>query len=359
MVGIVRAAVVVAAALLLGGCGGASPPATVTMVDAFDGDAFGAHVEELHGSYVAGSTFAITVSAPDGRSEGWTLSSSDPDVIRVEAPLVRGSAFVAAGRAGEATLRVVDGSGMVEAARSVTVAVPDRVGLYSAGMQMTGASDDAAHVTRVKLVAGGDASFLVRYFRQGTELLGNHALGATSTTVEAARTSMSLAPARDFVRLAATTAGRSGSVSLLAGGVVTEIPLSTVDRSAVAHVTLIPAATEHAAKGASLPLFAHAVDDTSGDVYGAPFDWSVGGSHVSGRSELGDVLFTAADEQATATVAASHASLSPDTIHASMTEANRGCAVSSTTTSATWMAPLGLALLGLAISRAQRRDAPA
>ena len=142
------------------GCTTSTPSRPVTMADSFDLDLFGPHVDDLHTPYVAGASFAITVSASSSQSQaGWSLSSSDPAVFRVESALSGGSANVTAVAPGQATLNVLNASGEVMDSHPISVAIPDQVNLYAEGLLVTGASDSAAQITQASIVAGGRPRF--------------------------------------------------------------------------------------------------------------------------------------------------------------------------------------------------------
>ena len=114
-----------ATAFALFGCsfsGAGSSGKSVTMADAFDLDIFGPHEDDLHPPYVSGARFGISVLAT-GNQQGWTLSSSDPNVMRVTSSLVGGTATVTAGSPGHATLSVLDSTGALLDSHAVTVEV--------------------------------------------------------------------------------------------------------------------------------------------------------------------------------------------------------------------------------------------
>jgi hypothetical protein len=267
------------AALALAACSSGKP---VTMADAFDVDVFGPHQDDLHTPYVAGSQFGITVNAQQAES-GWTLSSSDPDVIRVTGSLVSGTGSVTCIHPGQAVLSVLDASGQVMDSHAVSVAIPDHVGIYAEGPLLTGASDDSAVVTHASVVAGGHAMFLVRYFQQGVELYGNGALAPLGTGgVTATTTTASFATARDFLRVSPGPTGTSGTVKLSVDhAIVGELPVTAVLASAVTQVTVLAGSTEAAQKGDARVLYAHAIDASSSEVYGASFGWTIDGQSQS------------------------------------------------------------------------------
>jgi len=306
---------------LSAGCSSSQP---VTMADSFDLDIFGPHVDDLHTPYVAGAQITITVSASETTPQsGWTLSSSDSNVVKVSSALYDGSANIVAVSPGQATLTLTDGSGNVLDSHAVSVAVPNQVNLYAQGLLLTGATDQAAQVSQASVVQGGEATFLARYFLNGAELYGNSTLqstppaGVTSTTV-----SPSFASDRDFLQIQVPNKGMSGVISLLVNNVqVGEVTLNVVPPSQVSHVTILEQNSVGSQSGANLLLFAHAVDANSNDVFGASFSWLTamqgGGVPLSAGSTFAgpaDLFFYTFDPTTAETVTADYDGFSPSTV---------------------------------------------
>jgi hypothetical protein len=355
-------------AALLAGCSSNRP--SVAMADSFDLDLFGAHVDDLHTPYVAGAQFSITVSSDAAASSrsAWTLSSSDPDVIQVTSPLASGTASVTAGKPGQATLTVLDGSGAVLDSHTVTVAIPTQVNLYAQGLLLTGAADSAAQVTEASILEGGEATFLARYFANGTELFGNGALSSTATDgITTSTASPSFASDRDFLQVTVPARGMSGSVNLVVGGAaVGQLPVTAVATSQVTQVTILQQNSLGVDAGASLVLYAHAVDATSASVFGASFDWVTrqqGGTATPAGSAFGgpsDLFFYTFDATTSEEVTASYAGFTPGTtIHAAGgsvgSTADVGCALAGAPGAGGRLSAVGIGLALAAILASRRR----
>ncbi|HEY8088945.1 MAG TPA: hypothetical protein VIF09_13895 [Polyangiaceae bacterium] len=271
---------------LSAGCGSSQ---RVTMQDDFDLDLFGPQKDDLSTPYVLGAKFGIGVDTHDNSStSGWTLRSSNPAVLRVSPPVSSKSSFnteVVAAGVGHATLTVLDGGGHVVDSHDVDVGLPDRIELYAHGLLLAGESDDRARISQVQISAGGEGTFLVRYFAGTSELSGNGALQPTgSGTVQATTTTSSLAARREWLRVTATPAG-PGSMALGVGAhTVSTVPVVAVDPGAVKSVGIAKQSEGGAKDGTTLYLFGRAFDAQGNDVYGASFRWTVNGAVVSGSS---------------------------------------------------------------------------
>jgi hypothetical protein len=259
------------------------PGHSVAMQDSLELTVLGPAQEDLHTPYVTGSTFDITVAQTDYSSSdtaGWSLKSSDPTVVSV-APSSGGLNFpVTAVGTGHATLTVVDPSGKVLDSHDVEVAQPDNVQLAAHGPMVVGQSDSQAQVTQATVVQGGVATLLVRYFRGSQELYGNGAVTTTSTgSVTAMTTTSSFADARDWIEVDGGQVAGPGQVALAVGGsTVATIPALVVPASSITSVGTLAESDAHASDGQTLHVFARAFDAQGSDIYGASFQWQLGGA---------------------------------------------------------------------------------
>jgi hypothetical protein len=318
----------------------------VTMADAFDLDIFGPHEDDLHSPYVAGATFDITAESHTGNPDqsGWTLTSSDPTVLAVSNPTAAaGTEFAAhmtAGAAGTTTLTLKDASGNTLDQDTVSVGVPDRVAFYAQGLLLTG-SEANAEVTTASVVAGGEATFLLRYYQGSQELNGNNALldPTGQGPVTASKAQSSFAVARDFVQITAAPAvtggTAAGTVALVAGSTtLASLPVTAVDPNVVTNVTVDKQDDGNASKGDQLFLYAHAVDQSSADVYGVSFDWLINNQTTSAATFGGptDLFAYQYDSSVSETVVAAYEGFAPSSVvhgHGGTVEstANVGCTV--------------------------------
>jgi MYXO-CTERM domain-containing protein len=350
----------------------ADPGPSVAMQDSFEITLFGKAQDDLHTPYVAGAKFSITVATTDyPQTAAWVLESSDPTVIAVSSAAASTSFPVSAMGVGHATLTVKDSSGKIYDQKDVDVAQPDHAQLCAHGLLLAGLSDDQSQVTQARVVAGGTATFLVRYFQGAQELYGNGAVTPTATgAVTATSTTSSFADDRDWVEIDALEGMGTGSVTLVVGGSpVTVVPATVVAASGIASVGALPQLDSGATNGDTLYVFARAFDASGNDVYGGSFNWTVAGMPVTsslptgepsdtlsytfaeGKSETIDVgdqgLSAAVTVQATGGAAATSVG---------STE-NVGCSVSGapgSSNGALGFAALALAAAGALVSRRRR-----
>jgi hypothetical protein len=93
-----------------------------------------------------------------------------------------------------------------------------------------GESDDKARVDQVRVLAGGQGTFLVRYSQGSSELFGSGALRPTANGPAQTMTAQStFATARDWLQVSGTGAG-AGQIGLAVGGVpLSSVPFTIVD----------------------------------------------------------------------------------------------------------------------------------
>ena len=198
--------------------------------------------DDLHSPYVRGTKVTVFAHSSDDHHNfaGWSVVSSDPDVFRVDDNVLEtdGRGLASHGQAvseGTAQLRLLDSRGH-EVGRGVAeVVVPDRVEIDAHGSLILG-RDDEAPVHEVRVLAGGEATYLVRYFRGGRELHGNGVLSAVppAGTTAQARTTF-LFENREWLSLQAAAVG-NGTLQLQADGVATAaVPVAVVGARASGH----------------------------------------------------------------------------------------------------------------------------
>jgi MYXO-CTERM domain-containing protein len=345
---------------------------TASLQDEFGLDGIASAIGNQNGMsspYVQGSKFTVTVQAGSkATASGWKLQSSDPGVMQVGGMTSSSTTSqvypVVATGAGTTTLTVTDANGKVLDSEDIEVDEASSYQLCDQGLLMSGASDDRSAVTQIHLLAGGTATFLVRYFNGTKELSGNNALvptGGTGVTASTVATSFS---ARDFLEVSALDAG-TASVSLAVGSTSNVVPITIVDDTAI-HSVGLAAQTETGAKdGQSLYVFGRAFDVDGNEVFGGSFQWTAGGAAVSvpvyDDGKPSDVIVYQYDHTQAESVSASldsqSASIqvhgSPSTTTAATSE-NVGCSVANGP-GAPGSVAAGV-LVGLALLASRRRN---
>lgn len=250
--------------------------------------------DNLHSPYVRGT--AVTVyahSSDDGEDlRGWSIVSSDPAVFAIEAgaPVVSsGRDLAVRGRAvgeGTATLSLRNTHGH-EVGRGVAeVHVPDAVELDAHGSLILG-RDDEAKVSEARVLAGGEATYLVRYFRGGRELHGNGVLSVTAPAgVMAQPRTTFLFENREWLTLD-VPAGAAGAVQLSADQVaVATVPLVVAAESEIADVVVLTESEKGHHDGDWLAALAQAYDGNGERIFGVVYAWNVNGAAQTSDGDL-------------------------------------------------------------------------
>src|SRR5262245_3663294 len=249
--------------------------------------------DDLHTPYVKGAPVKLFVRSSDDHDNlsGWTVESSDDTVFRIDgvAPDFDHKGIVATGvavGAGTAALDVFDsrhhhqGSGLAE------VAAPDHVELDAHPYLIMGL-DDQAPVNEARVLEGGTATYLVRYFNNGQELHGNSVLAVnTPTTLVAEPRTTFLFENREWLSLTAATPGPA-SVELAADGVsLGNFPVITVPETDIASVKMIAQSEAGAKDGQWLVVLAQSADAANRRIFGVDFTWDINGVEQTGEGDL-------------------------------------------------------------------------
>jgi MYXO-CTERM domain-containing protein len=248
--------------------------------------------DNLHSPYVRGAAVTVFAHSSDDKEDlqGWSIESSDPAVFRIDGPVASGGRDLAMrGEAvgeGTAALTLRDPRGHAVGHGVAEVRLPDAIELDAHGSLILG-RDDEARVTEARVLAGGAATYLVRYFQAGRELHGNGVLSAdVPAGVTAEPRTTFLFEDREWLTLR-TTAAATGTVQLLADGVAAAtVPVAVVPESAVADVVVLTE-PEHGHKdGDWLAALAQAYDPSGARIFGVDYQWNVNGAAQQGDGDL-------------------------------------------------------------------------
>jgi MYXO-CTERM domain-containing protein len=244
--------------------------------------------EDLHTPYVQGTSVTLFVNAreEDHRFDGWSVESDDPAIFRIDG-CTPGESLTCEGQAaaeGVAALTVRDERGRAVGHGEAEVLRPDRVVLEAHGYLILG-RDTEAPVDDLRILAGGTATYHVRYFRSGRELHGNGVLSAVAPAgITATPRTSFLFENREWLTLSTDTAAGSRSIELFADGVsLGTRALETVPEADIARVTVETQSERGREDGEQLVALAQAFDRQERRIFGVDFDWD-----LDGVAELGD-----------------------------------------------------------------------
>lgn len=249
--------------------------------------------ETLHTPYVRGTKVTLFAHSSDDKPDfsGWTIVSSDPRVFRVDDNAVGTDArsLASHGQAvseGTAQLRLLDDRGHEVGHGVAEVVLPDRIELDAHGSLIL-QRDDEAPVSEARVVAQGEATYLVRYYRNGRLLHGNGVLTAdTPPEVTAEPRTTFLFENREWLTLHTTTPG-TGTLQLEADGVrVQGIPIVTVPEASIADIVVLTQPESDHKDGDWLVALAQAYDTSGLRVFGVDYTWKVNGVMQLGDGDL-------------------------------------------------------------------------
>jgi MYXO-CTERM domain-containing protein len=317
--------------------------------------------DNLHAPYVRGALVTLYARSSDDGDDlrGWTIESSDPEVFRIDAVVPStGRELVMRGQAvGEGTARLTlrNGDGDAMGAGVAEVMVPDRVELDAHGSLILGRDDEAA-VREARVLVGGEATYLVRYFRGGRELHGNGVLAVEppAGVTGQARTTF-LFENREWLTLGATAEG-AGTLRLFADGAPAgELVVVGVPEAAIADVVVLTQGEGGHEDGDWLAALAQAYDAAGERIFGVDYAWDVGGAQQLGDGDLYRYQFRSGRYEMVRAQRGTHSDAAMIQSSGGFVDStnNVGCAAGGGGGSLA----VGLAALGLIAGRRRRRPA--
>ena len=238
--------------------------------------------DTLHLPYVTGAKVNITLDDDAGADmTDWRFESSDPSVLAIQMRDTRVgtmSARVTAGREGAATVRAYDTLGRQRYAYEIPVVAPDRVQLSPHADLLLRMSATASRVEEARILAGGTATYLVRYYRGNRRLNGNGALIARppSGVIAEPRTTF-LFENQEWLSLTPNGVGAQ-SVELFAGATpLGRFAVMGVQESALQRIVLEGEDEGRARRGDWLNVVAKGVDPEGRTVLGLDCEWTMEG----------------------------------------------------------------------------------
>ncbi|MCX4240236.1 hypothetical protein [Paraliomyxa miuraensis] len=248
--------------------------------------------DALHTPYVVGAEFRVCADALDDHAlSGMTLRSSDDSTLELgltdeneDGDRLCTSATARA--AGEVEILVMDADDEVASAL-VEVRAPDRVELYAAGPLLVDRDDLDPRVDRPKVLAGGTATFEVRYFDGDTRLHGQGALvvrGGADVRAEAVGTVVF--EDREWLRLTPSEEGEHELGLATPAGDLPPVRIDVVSEDAIADVSLHGGDEGQRSEGDPMVVYAQAYDEDDAPIYGVEYEWSLGGVPEPGTGDL-------------------------------------------------------------------------
>lgn len=238
----------------------------------------------LHSPYVLGAQVALSArSSDDGHKfDGWSIVSSDPEVFRIDEEATEGAGALAHGQAvgaGTTTLRLLDGGGHEVERAAIEVLVPDRVELDAPGPMFLGHEAEAALV-QPRVVEGGTATLLVRYFRGARELGGRGAMQVVAPSgIVVTPEDRVWSERREWISLVATKRPPLplDPIELRVGGITALMSVEVVPASDVAGIEVATEPEDGHGDGDFLAASAQAVDGGGARLFGVAYAWEAGG----------------------------------------------------------------------------------
>ena len=283
-------------ALLLVACLATACGPTITLTDDIDltwdfAPTLTRFEDSLHGPYVRGTKMQLYVSSSDDKQSftGWTIASEDPSIVTVSATsgdTLGLSAQAKAVGAGTTDLIVLDDRGHVVGRGHAEVALPDRVELDAHGYLIVGRESEAP-VDEARILEGGEATYLVRYFRGGDELHGNGVLttGSVNGLVADPRTTF-LFENREWLSITSTQQGTVSLPVLVDRTPVGALQVVTVAPTAVDGVALLSQSEQHAKDGDWLVALAQSYDSDGRRIFGVDYQWDIDGKALDATGDL-------------------------------------------------------------------------
>ncbi len=249
----------------------------------------------LHQPYVVGSQMNLYVDHSDENKDltGWSLRSSDPDIFSIDDPTVVAfdkdtfRVHCHANGAGTARLEVLNEHGSVVHRTSVDVERPDRVELLAHGPLLVEHPSLDPRTTEPRVLAGGTATFLVRYYLGNRLLHGNGALSVPSTNAVTASTPQSfLFEDRDWLQVTPYSPGDSVLEVSVGGQKFSDLMVHSVPQTDITEVRILGENETHARKGEWLVALAQSYDASARPIYGVEYNWELDGQAELGEGDL-------------------------------------------------------------------------
>lgn len=254
---------------------------------------------ELHTPYVRGAGMRLRVDLrPALDPADFTLEVSDPDAFvceitetqRSREPEELNGWYLSCDALAEAELDlfVVDDEGEVLGGELIDIRVPDGFELHAAAPMFLSSTTDADSLTHTpQVLAGGTATFEVRWFSGSERLYGNDVLDSDSVEgLETVHDTTYLFEDREWIQLTPAEPGTLTVPLYADAAAVDSFELVVVDESAIDHVELHGEDESLAEEEDPLVVVAQAYDAADAPIYGVAFSWLHDGELEDGLGDL-------------------------------------------------------------------------
>jgi hypothetical protein len=274
--------------------------------DRFDFSILSGPSDQLSTPYVKGTHIRIYANDVPKSHSDWTIESSDPGVLACEDDGLDTNAnsdffsvACVAVSEGSVTMRVLDGDGKSVDEETVRVGTPDRAKLIAHGPLLINGDEQAADVGAARILAGGTATYMVRYYEGSEELHGNGVLGANAPSdITATPETTFLFENREWLQLTTNGVPGTEAITLTAdGAALPPINVITVDESALMFVDVQHSSESGVKKGDWLVALAQAYDASSQRIFGVDYHWQVSGQDQESLGDLYRYEFNRSDPQ--------------------------------------------------------------
>ena len=252
--------------------------------------------DKLHQPYVLGSSFYITVHRDheDMDISNIHVVSTDPSVLHIEAHEAdekRVTVYCTAVGVGKSRLIAYKSENSTKEWDSVNVFVekPDDIQLHFSGAVLLDLPWSEEEVSgHLKVLTGGTATFLVRYYKGDTRLYGHGALSSSDAgdQVSVVPDTTYLFEDREWVRLTPHQDGQHKVGLYIGDDLIKQLDVYATSPAEVAYIRLEAESDKGADDEDTLGVLAIGYNSHDERIFGMEFTWKVYSREESGEGDL-------------------------------------------------------------------------
>lgn len=256
----------------------------------------------LVGDYVLGATFSLEARRPGLRTlRGWTLSSSDPEVLRLTEHTYEDKRIAAQAYAlglGEAQVELRDPSGELEASAPVYVGFPDALELHSYARALVGQPSELGDQTPLQVLVNGTGTFETRFFEGDRRLYGKTTLSGTAPDVEVGAPSASLGVDSQYLTLTPLVEGEHEVSLVIEAQPLGTVSFTAVPYDAVSSLELSGTEADDPSQDSVQNVVAELRDASQQPIFGALCSWTLDNRPLEGVNDRVMYSYDRRDERA-------------------------------------------------------------